>query len=61
MTGIRIPGLIIWPARMSGTATTQIDDHDVEGVSLTVHAPHPLKGVIQILGRNHYAAERRLF
>jgi hypothetical protein len=31
-----------------GVAMVEIDDHDVEGVSLTVHAPHLLKGVIRM-------------
>lgn len=30
-----------------GVATVRIDDHDVEGVVLTVHAPHLLKGVVR--------------
>ncbi len=30
-----------------GSTAVQIDDHDVEGVSLTVHAPQSLKGVIR--------------
>ena len=38
----------VWPARVLGAATIQIDDHDVQGVSLTVHAPHPLKGMIRM-------------
>ncbi len=33
-----------------GVATVQIVDHDAEGVSLTVHAPHVLKGVVRIDG-----------
>jgi hypothetical protein len=33
-----------------GSATVQVDDHDVEGVSLTVQAPHLLKGVVRIDG-----------
>jgi Carboxypeptidase regulatory-like domain len=33
-----------------GAATVQIDDHDVEGVSLTVYAPHLLKGFVRIDG-----------
>jgi hypothetical protein len=33
-----------------GDATVQIDDHDVEGVSLAVHAPHLLKGIVRTDG-----------
>jgi hypothetical protein len=33
-----------------GVTTVQVDDHDVEGVSLTVQAPHLLKGVVRIDG-----------
>jgi Carboxypeptidase regulatory-like domain len=33
-----------------GDATVHVADHDVEGVSLTVHAPHLLKGVVRIEG-----------
>ena len=33
-----------------GVATVQIDDHDVEGVLLTVHAPHLLNGLVRIDG-----------
>jgi hypothetical protein len=40
------------PVMALGVATVQIDDHDVEGVSLTVHAPHPLKGVIRVDGED---------
>jgi hypothetical protein len=35
-----------------GVVTVQIDDDDVEGVSLTVHAPHLLKGVARVDGAN---------
>ena len=31
-----------------GVATVKIDDHDVNGVSLTVQAPHLLKGMIRM-------------
>jgi Carboxypeptidase regulatory-like domain len=33
-----------------GVVTVQVDDRDVEGVSLTVHPPHLLKGVVRIEG-----------
>ena len=33
-----------------GVATVQVDDHDVEGVSLSVQAPHLLKGAVRIDG-----------
>jgi hypothetical protein len=42
----------IRPVMALGVATVQIDDHDVEGVSLTVQAPHPLRGVIRIDGED---------
>ncbi len=31
-----------------GIVTVKIDDHDIEGVLLTVEAPHPLKGVVRM-------------
>jgi hypothetical protein len=38
----------VFTERMAlGTATVRIDDRDVDGVSLTVHAPHLLKGVVR--------------
>ena len=40
------------PVVALGVATVQVDDHDVEGVSLMVHAPHSLKGVIRIEGED---------
>src|SRR5207248_3075352 len=40
------------PVVALGAATVQIVDHDLEGVSLTVHAPHTLKGVIRTEGAN---------
>jgi len=33
-----------------GVAKVRIDDRDVEGLSLAVHAPHSLKGVVRIDG-----------
>ena len=33
-----------------GSGTVQVDDHDVEGVTLTVRAPRSLKGVIRTEG-----------
>ena len=38
------------PRMALGVATVQIVDHDVEDVSLTVQAPHLLKGVVRIEG-----------
>ena len=42
----------LMPRMALGVAIVQIDDHDVEGVSLTVHAPHLLKGVVRIEGED---------
>ena len=49
-----------WPIRVTegaipavvtlGAVAVQVDDHDVEGVSLTVQAPHLLKGVVRMDG-----------
>jgi hypothetical protein len=38
-----------------GVVTVRIADHDVEGVSLTVQAPHLLKGVVRIAGEENKA------
>ena len=35
-----------------GSVAVQVNNHDVEGVSLIVHAPYPLKGVIRTTGDN---------
>jgi hypothetical protein len=40
----------IRPVMALGSATVEVDDHDVEGVTLTVHAPRPLRGVIRTEG-----------
>ena len=38
------------PRMALGVATVQVFDHDVEGVSLTVHAPQLVKGVVRVEG-----------
>jgi Carboxypeptidase regulatory-like domain len=38
------------PAVTMGVVTVQINDHDVEGVSITVQPPHLLKGFVHIEG-----------
>lgn len=47
---IRIEQGVLTSLMALGVATVQIDDHDVEGASLTAHAPHLLKGVVRIDG-----------
>lgn len=44
---IRIEQGVLTSLMALGVATVQIDDHDVEGVSLTVQPPHLLKGVVR--------------
>jgi hypothetical protein len=43
------------PRMALGVAIVRIEDHDVEGVSLTVHAPHLLKGLVRIQGEEDKA------
>ena len=42
----------IWPSITLGAATVRIVDHDVEGVSFAVHAPHLLKGIVRTQGND---------
>jgi len=47
---IRVEQGVLGSRMALGVAKVRIDDRDVEGLSLAVHAPHSLKGVVRIDG-----------